>query len=409
MTGSEGNTIPHFLFSWRGALFAIRVTFLSVIVATLTMSDGVRDGDATAWDGFAHASRLAARRSAGTPLPDVRIPPRSPELVRSAARVPVLRRQDATVGSGRASLRGSRFCFTYQSETTASDQDLIACAEAAFAHSDVVYWVYGIEHAPTTGQRHLQGYFECPATIAWTTALRLLPIGCHLEVAKWDAAANVRYCKKDGAWKDWGAPKPGRGARSDLEAIRADLDAGVDMRRISQDYFGQFIRYSRGFQLYRDLHRTASARTSLVLRWFYGPTGSGKTMTLQRLIGGTFSDADSFWLEPGPTGTWWDGYDGQTTVVFDELRSGWFPHNILLRIFQCAPYSVPIHGAKVVLCATTILITSNQPPQWLYREDPSGALMRRVRDFAYVYELLPDMVRVVSTPAVLFTPVVVFE
>lgn len=272
---------------------------------------------------------------------------------------------------------------------------MTACADAAMINGLAVYWIFGIELAPTTGRRHLQGYFETPDTVRFSAALALLPLGCHLEVAKGSAEQNMVYCKKGDHWKDWGAPRPGRGHRSDMEDIRADLDAGADMRAISQAYFGQYVRYHRGFEKYLNLHKK-SGRTSLVLRWFFGPTGSGKTTTLQGMVDGR----DAFWLETSPTGTWWNGYDGEDIVVMDELRAGWFPHNILLRILQTAPYSAPCHGAKVMLNCSQIFITSNLPPSHLYLNDPSGALARRVRDFGYVYQLLPDRAVVISVPLV---------
>ncbi len=336
------------------------------------------------WDGFRHSERLAARSQAGTPLPDVRVPVGGPERSPLVGRVPVLRRQNAVVGSGQGrNLRGSRFCFTYQSQTNETDQLMIVACASGMANGDMIYVIWGIEAAPTTGRRHLQGYMETPETVRFTAALNLLPAGCHLEIAKGDAASNVTYCKKEGDWRDYGAPKPGRGHRSDMEDIREALDGGADMREISQEYFGQFIRYHRGFQQYINLHRKQSVRTKLDLRWYWGPTGSGKTSILQTLVAGE----EAFWLEPGPTGTWWNGYDGQEIVVFDELRSGWFPHSTLLKILQPAPYSCPCHGAKVQLTCSKIYITSNLPPNETYREDPAGALMRRVLDFGSVYHV----------------------
>lgn len=349
-----------------------------------------------AWDGFAHAARVAGRRSAGTPLPNVRSPVPEPEQVPVARPVPVLRRQNATAGL-LLGVRGSRWCFTYQSATVGHDQHMTAAADAAMVNGKAIYWIFGIETAPTTGTRHLQGYLETPETVRFSAVLALLPLGCHVELARGDAASNVKYCKKEDAWKDWGAPKPGRGHRSDMEDIHTALDDGADLRTISQDYFGQFIRYHRGFEKYISLHRKPSGRSNLVLKWFYGPTGSGKTQTLLAMTEGV----DSYWLSTSGTGTWWNGYDGESIVVMDELRGGWFPHHVLLRILQRAPYSAPCHGAKAPLECSLILITSNLHPRYLYRDDPSNALARRIDDFAYVYELLPDRVRVVSEPRVL--------
>ncbi len=70
----------------------------------------------------------------------------------------------------------------------------------------------------------------------------------------------------------------------------------------------------------------------------------------------------------------------------DDLRAGWFPHNVILRVLDSVKMSVPAHGALVPFYGNTFYITTNCEPKELYKEDPAGALARRVSDYATVYK-----------------------
>lgn len=221
---------------------------------------------------------------------------------------------------------------------------------------------------------------------------------CHIEPAKGDFASNKVYCSKDDNWRDWGAPAPGAGARTDLDAVRARLDEGATLTDISQEYFGVFVRYHRGLALYRTLNHVPTGREDMTIRWLWGPTGSGKTRAVRRMT--EHLGLNAFWLQTSPTGTWWNGYDGQPIVVMDDLRAGWMPHGVSLRVFQRAPYRVPYHGGSANLECAHMFVTTNDPPHMLYADDPANALLRRIRDFAYVYECLDDIVYIRNTPNV---------
>ncbi len=82
----------------------------------------------------------------------------------------------------------------------------------------------------------------------------------------------------------------------------------------------------------------------------------------------------------------------------DELRGSWFPHGTALRIFDRNPYRVPVHGGNVPLNCEYLLVTSNKPPHMLYDVDDAGALMRRIYDYAYVYEVQKDCVYIRNVP-----------
>ncbi len=322
--------------------------------------------------------------------------------------VPVLRRQNAIVGDARRRVRtildnptGSEWCFTIQATGGYTDHENVCLLDALMTTKEAVYMIRGNEVAPTTGQRHMQGYVQFARTMRFKKVKELLPDGAHIELAKGSCEQNQVYCKKEDDWVETGTPKVGRGHRSDMVDVKALLDEGGSLTAVSQAFFGQFVRYHRGFQVYQNLNSKPSGRGAQVLKWYYGPTGTGKTTIVHHVLGSLGSEEDAYWLQTSQTGTWWNGYDSQKTVVMDELRAGWFPHNVLLRVLDRNPYRVPCHGMSVALNTDLIMITTNLPPLELYKEDPSGALRRRILDFCYVYEVLHDVVYVKNIPRVL--------
>ncbi len=308
--------------------------------------------------------------------------------------VPVVRRRPATGGAVGA--RGSRWVFTWNYEEQDEGMIRARLEKMVQVGSDVQYLIYGKEVAPTTGQKHFQGYVEVKKTMR-LRAMKEIFLQCvHMEVAIATCKLNQEYCKKEGSWVEHGAPKPGQGARVDLMEIKGAMDDGMSLTGVSQAYFGQFLRYHRGFERYQSLNAVPSGRGGMIIKWFWGPTGSGKTSALNTNV--ELLGKDHYGLQTSPTGTWWNGYDGQEVVVMDELRAGWFPHSVLLRVLDRAAYRVPCHGASVALCATHILISSSKPPQDLYAEDFGGQLCRRIRDYGYVYELRYDVTLVKNVP-----------
>ncbi len=329
------------------------------------------------------------------PLPEL------PEI--DSGRVPptpvVSAMRQGRAAQGGPGSRASRWAFTYNYNDEDEGMIRAMLEVVVVAGGPVQYMIVGREVAPTTGQLHFQGYLETTSTQRFGAIKKILGERVHVEVALGTREENEAYCKKEGRWTAWGTPKAGKGSRTDLLEIKAAMDGGMNLTGVSQAYFGQFLRYHKGFEKYRSLNVHPSGRGEMTIRWFWGPTGSGKTRAVRTIVDALGKDV--YWLNPSPTGVWWNGYDGQEIVVMDELRAGWFPHNILLRIFDRSPYRAPFHGGSVALENSLFLITTNNSPNVLYKDDPSGALNRRVRDFGYVYELQYDCTYVKNTPKVL--------
>lgn len=75
---------------------------------------------------------------------------------------------------------------------------------------------------------------------------------------------------------------------------------------------------------------------------------------------------------------WWDNYEGEDVILFDDFYGG-VKHAYLLRLLDGYRMQLPTKGAHTWKGWTKVFITSNKPPQEWYK-DPKGwpALERRL-------------------------------
>lgn len=107
---------------------------------------------------------------------------------------------------------------------------------------------------------------------------------------------------------------------------------------------------------------------------YWGPSGSGKSRHAYELGGDS-----QFWIaRPISRGgsVWWDGYEGQSTVVIDEFY-GWMSRDFLQRLVDRYPLLVQTKGGAVQFLALVIIITSNLPPEMWWKIG-LGSMERRL-------------------------------
>ncbi len=232
-------------------------------------------------------------------------------------------------------------------------------------HGFISFLLYGRERGES-GTPHLQGYLECARPVG-LAHLRLLPhlARAHFEPRRGTQSQAVNYCKKDGDWLEFGRLKR-QGQRSDLDAVAQAVSSGSDLAQIARHHPVEWIKYSRGirdleFQL-KQSAATAASR-SVSARVYWGDSGAGKTFSVYEEFG-----YDSvFKLDHQPTGVWFDGYRHQSVLLIDDFY-GWIPYNFLLNMLDVYPLRLPAKGGNGWASWTTVVITSNSPPQNWYKE-----------------------------------------
>lgn len=241
------------------------------------------------------------------------------------------------------------------------------------------YMLFG-EEVGDNGTPHLQGYLEFNSPIRLNALKRVLPTA-HFEVARQSAQVNCDYCSKDGIVTEEGKLSGGQGARNDLNEVRSLVDSGATLRDVADHQFTNFIRYHKGILAYRNLVQP-KRNTPPEIIILVGPTGTGKTMHAARIA------PDAYWK---PNNKWWDGYDNQHTVIFDEFTGSMFPFTELLHLLDRHPHQVESKGGSIQFNSPRIIITSNFAPDQWYTGVPHNSpwhnspLLRRLREFGKIY------------------------
>lgn len=154
-----------------------------------------------------------------------------------------------------------------------------------------------------------------------------------------------------------------------------DWDAIWDLARSGQL---EAIDRSALVPYYRTLRTIAAdfakpAFRSVTARVYWGRTGSGKSHR-------AWTEAGDDAYSKDPRTKFWDGYQGQTHVIFDEFR-GAIDVGHLLRWLDKYPVNVEIKGSSTPLKATDFWFTSNIDPRKWYPdldEETLNALLRRI-------------------------------
>lgn len=245
------------------------------------------------------------------------------------------------------------------------------------------YLKFQMERAPTTGALHLQGVMVSRnSTTVGSLKSGLGQPTLHLEKARaWSAA--VAYAGKEetrvsGPW-EWGSE--GQGGRTDLKSVLEAAAAGKRDREIAEADPVAFARNARPLQAWRMATAKAwSGERQVALFW--GGTGTGKSRTVA-----DYTPPDELYRVLDARKGWFDGYQGETTALFDECGPESVPSiDYLKQLLDRYPMRVQIKGGSVAWNTRRIILCSNNPiERWypLATDADLQALKRRIRVFFF--------------------------
>lgn len=217
---------------------------------------------------------------------------------------------------------------------------------------DISYLIFGIEEG-ASGTPHLQGYVEFQRKRRLAGVKKFFSCKrLHLEQRRGTSEEASDYCKKDGEYEEYGSlSQSHQGQRNDLEKIRDEIKDGVSERDIAEAYFSRWVVYRSSFTAYRQLIADNGIRLHLRVIVLHGEAGVGKS----RYVWERYPD-----LYSCPTGNlqWFDGYEGQKTVLLDDYR-GEADETFLLKLLDIYPMQVPVKGSFRHWVPDRIFITSN--------------------------------------------------
>lgn len=218
------------------------------------------------------------------------------------------------------------------------------------------YLIYGKE-VGESGTPHIQGYGELNKKKTLNALKKIFP-RAHIEKRRGTAKQASDYCCKDDKEPFIYGEISQQGKRTDLDNVAdAIIKDNKKVKDVAMDYPVQYIKFHKGIEKLRNLviePRTEPPNVIVI----YGASGLGKT----KYFFDNYKE-DTYVWQPHMH-EWFDGYDGNKNVLFDEFR-GQLQFTMLLNLLDRYETKVQYKGGVAQFVAQEIVITSPvHPKKW---------------------------------------------
>ena len=286
------------------------------------------------------------------------------------------RLRDIETNMSSKNIKTRRFCFTIHNYTK---KDLTKFHELAESLDKHHYICYGLEKAPNTGTKHIQGYIELNQSQRFTFlhnyfkfSYKGKPMKFHIDIANGTAEQNKKYTSKEGDFYEFGEPTT-QGARNDLKNIKEEIKANPKRLNEIIDEYGnnlQQVKYAQSLQSVYFKHRDSKNPPQVL--WLFGRSGIGKT----RLVYENFEDicSVSSWKWPGTD------YQQNECLLFDDFRCDDMPFTQILKITDRYPFNLEYKGGQTPLNSPYIIFTCPCPieEEFEFEKESLKQILRRV-------------------------------
>lgn len=274
-------------------------------------------------------------------------------------------------------------------------QASIGRANNQSTNTRVTFVTWQIETAPTTGNTHVQMYIEFNTVVRNTYVQQLFAIPRSVYAAPRAGTRDgcIQYCHKEDTRQagpftigDQEQTAPQQGNRTDVQDIHSMIASGARSSEIYTAFPNAYMRMVNGVRhamavvRQRDAPRERDIRVIVL----YGQTGTGKTFGIVNQPNCDLYTIDSSMLQANTGNVWWDGYEGEKHVLFDEYND-WFNIAGLLKYLDRYAMRIQSKGSSTVAYYNTLYITSNKAPwEWKDRngedfaDEHKAALQRRI-------------------------------
>lgn len=266
--------------------------------------------------------------------------------------------------------KSKHWCFTLNNYT----KDELNHLESLWSkNTDTITYIIVAEEIGENKTPHIQGFISFTTRKTFLSVRRIISNRAHIEITRGSPAQAAEYCRKDQKFIEYGTLPKGRGTRCDIDNLVNSIQGGTDRDTIRTQYPKLFLRYSRAITNWiSEMQPHRNWITEVIVHW--GRTGTGKTRSVFEFI-----SRESIYIHPGEN--WFDGYNGQPVVLFDDFNGSEFKLSYLLKLLDRYPMRVPVKGDYVNWIPKHIFITSNKSPDEWYPcayEEHKNALMRRI-------------------------------
>lgn len=208
-----------------------------------------------------------------------------------------------------------------------------------------------------SGTPHLQGF------ITFKTSKRLAGLKKLHAKAHWEkkiASDCYLYPRKFDSKVIIDINNDKQGQRSDLVRVAEQLKTKA-ISEVAIENPVEYIKFNRGMEKLKHIYNKKEKKEKPRVIYIWGPPGSGKTRKV-------YEENENAWFSNGDL-KWFDDYEGQEVVCFDDLRGSNCRFSYLLRLLDRYPMNVEIKGGHANWNPKTIYITSCYPPDKLYSEE----------------------------------------
>jgi len=269
------------------------------------------------------------------------------------------------------------WCFTLNNYTHQDVEALAQKGTESLESGQICYLVIGREIGES-GTPHIQGFVSFTGRKTLNAVREFTLHKAHCEQTKGTPQQAADYCKKDNDYQEFGQCPRGAGQRNDLTRIYELIRGGANATDIANQFPSQFIRYRRSIlDCIADQAPERNWECNVIVLW--GRTGTGKTRKV-------FDAHESKDIYVHPGDAWFNGYEGQDIVLFDDYSGSEFKLSYLLKLLDRYKMKVPVKGGYVQWKPRTIYITSNKDPADWYRnalEEHRNAMFRRIKTIEY--------------------------
>lgn len=252
--------------------------------------------------------------------------------------------------------RSRNYCFTIN-----NPEEVIGVPKVPTWNPEKMsYLGYSLERGED-GVRHWQGYVELLESVKLTTVKKYLECDwAHLEARKGTAKQARDYCFKhdktyEGTCDEHGTLSQ-QGKRTDLNeaVLKIKNKEWTKVQDILEENPTLYYQYGRVLEKALKIYaKKRENKAPEVLLWI-GETGTGKSKK-------AYEDYPELYNKP-KTNEWWEGYEGEETVLFDDFR-GEIEVGEMLSILDRYPYTCNVKGSSTQLRATRFIITTNDDPR----------------------------------------------
>lgn len=240
----------------------------------------------------------------------------------------------------------------------------------------------GLEIGEEQKTPHIQGAVVWKNPKTYEAAQQALGGPCYTRAMAKPWAANVAYTQKENLVIRFVELEQGN--RTDIMELKNALKRNASDAELLEDHEECVAKYPRFVDYCRNVYGKERSREwrNVTVKVLWGAAGSGKTR--EAVAAGAYAVA-SFHPE------WWDGYSGETVVLFDDFY-GQITHDRILRLWDGYPIMVPVKGGFRYLMAETIYVTSNDPPDMWYpylEDTKTAAMMRRISEVRHIVAASP--------------------